>query len=356
MGDAKVNTVPQESEKMNSLSWRLPALITLVVLLSILIMGDAEAARRSGLAGNLLITDPDDMFIFPQHNVTYVSRLIVDMNSDASSGNASLVFGEGESWGLNFSTHRSDFLNGVISGFWGGNDRGLFGPQFSPDLSGPSSQTPHELQWFDIGYGWAMGDNLAGVRFSMGLDADNTQTSGGPEIDDEANAITVQGGITFNEDIDVAGEISFGSSDFKDTTPDPDIDLSGGVTQFAAGVRGFYEMGGFEWGYLGSFGYASGDEDVIVGVATEEDQESITQFLVGWGPVWNDEAEDWQVAGYVTLENQSLSDEPAGPDNNVDGQFFTFPGFRFAAEHRFRGWLWLRGGARSDYFFHTTEC
>ena len=340
---------------MKPLSWRLLTLIALVVLVPVLILGDAEAARRSGLAGNLLITDADDMFIFPQHNVTYVNRLIVDMDSDASSGNASLVFGNEESWGLNFSTHRSDFLNGVVAGYWGGNDRGLFGSQFSPDLSGPSTQSPEDLQWFDVGFGWAMDENKAGVRLGIGLDADKTEVSSGPEAKDAANVFSIQGGLTLNETTDITAELAFGSSDSTDTTPDPDRSLEGSVTQFAAGVRGFYEMGGFEWGFLGSLAFSSGDEDVVVGTATEKDEQSITQFMVGWGPVWNDQSEDWQAAGYVTLENQSQSTEPTGPDNNVDEAFFTFPGFRFAAEHRLKSWLWVRGGARSDYFFHSVE-
>jgi hypothetical protein len=336
---------------MKPLSWRFLLLVALVALVPILILGDAEAARRSGLAGNLLIRDADDMFIYPQHNVTYVNRLIVDMGSSAGVGNGSLVFGEEDSWGLNFSTHRSDFLNGVVAGYWGGNDRGLFGPpppgaalSFSPDLTGPSDPTqgPHDVQWFDVGFGWGS-ETPIGFRVGIGMDADALTIPPSPEIQNGANVFSIQGGASLNESTDLTAEISIGSSEADS--------LEGSVTQFAAGIRGFYEMADFEWGYLGALAYATDEAD---STTAEKRENTITQFLAGWGPVWNDESEDWQVAGYVTLEFQKHELDLTGPAK-VNERFITFPGFRFAGEHRLKSWLWVRGGVRSDYFFHKLE-
>lgn len=329
---------------MKAHSGRVLSLIMLAVLMAALVVEDAEAARRSGLAGNLLIKDADDVFIFPQYNVTYANRLIVDMGTVSTSGSGTLIFGK-ESWGLNFSTHRSDFLNGVVAGYWGGNDRGLFGSQFSPNLTGPSDATqgPDDVQWFDLGFGWGQ-ETPIGFRVGIGLDADATQATGTPEVKNGANVFSIQGGLTFNETTDLTAEISIGTSEADS--------LEGSLTQFAAGIRGYYEMADFEWGYLGAVAFASDDADIS---ASSKNENSIIQVLGGWGPVWNDESEDWQVAGYVTAELQSQENDPFGPDNNVDERFLTFPGFRFAGEHRLKSWLWVRGGARSDYFFHRTE-
>jgi hypothetical protein len=199
------------------------------------------------------------------------------------------------------------------------------------------------VQWFDVGFGW--GDETPiGFRAGIGLDADKTEVTGVPDTKNGANVFSIQGGITFNETTDVTAEVSIGTSEADS--------LDGSVNQFAAGIRGYYEMAEMEWGYLGAVAVAGEDEDIT---PTSKNENSITQFMAGWGPVWNDESEDWQAAGYMTVEVQSQKFEPFGPDNNQDDRFVTFPGFRFAGEHRLKSWLWVRGGARSDYFWHRTE-
>jgi hypothetical protein len=63
----------KESE-MTCRSWhRLTWLAALALFLSLLAPGRAGASRRTGLAGNLLIKDADDIFIYPQDNTLYAT-------------------------------------------------------------------------------------------------------------------------------------------------------------------------------------------------------------------------------------------------------------------------------------------
>jgi hypothetical protein len=106
---------------MRSNTWRAIMLLTLTLVLVSSAM-DAQAARRSSLAGNQFINDPDDMFAFPQLTMKYKNRLIVDMEpGDGEDGNASIVFGD--NWVWNFNTGRSDYLSNTASWAWGGADR-----------------------------------------------------------------------------------------------------------------------------------------------------------------------------------------------------------------------------------------
>jgi hypothetical protein len=124
--------------------------------------------------------------------------------------------------------------------------------------------------------------------------------------------------------------------------------LDGNVSQFSVGARAFREMGGFDWGILGAFSHASSDFDSLVAgqAQAQSAEESINMWMLGLGPVWNDEPENWQVAGYVTLESQSREfDSPANPAAQhvkTDQRFFTFPGVRIAAERR----LWRTSDPR----------
>ncbi|MGD8394860.1 MAG: hypothetical protein PVF43_05225 [Candidatus Eiseniibacteriota bacterium] len=331
------------------------ALVALLMLCTMVVSGTAEGARRSGLAGNLLIKDADDVFFFPQYNLHYVDQFTIDMGSDANSGSGTFIFGT-DTWALNLSTHRSDFLGGIVNAYWNGTDRGIFSPMYSPNFAGatgtgPAAQNPMAFQWFDVGFATTLGATPFGLRISSGIDTDKVENSTTTER--SASAFSIQAGATMADAWDLGAEVTFGNSDDKDSAA-PGNDLSGDVFLFAAGVRGYMEAAGLDWGVLGSFGIASSEYDVQPDSSVTED---ITAFMVGFGPVWQDEAEDWTVAGYLTLERQSLKTEP-GPTAGVTEQTmsaFTFPGYRLAAERRVFSWMKVRGGVRSDYQFDKNE-
>ena len=63
---------------MKSTAWRALALLSLTVFV-LSMSADANAARRSALAGNQFINDADDMQALPQLMLDYKDLLIIDM-------------------------------------------------------------------------------------------------------------------------------------------------------------------------------------------------------------------------------------------------------------------------------------
>lgn len=356
---------------MKSPLWRALALIAMSILIPLLMLEDAQAARRSGLAGNLQITDPDDVFIFPHHNIRYRDRMTIDMGGlddydvpdkgifNSQSGSAHLIFGS-ESWALNMAASRHDFLTGVASGFWGGNDRGLFGLSIPVDVEGPSGLDPFSMNWIDVGFAKALTSSELGVRVGIGRDAETSTTSpaGAPEfeVDDFSRIIHLQASWG-NSSLDVAGEVGFGksgSSESGNTDPADDYELEGSFTEFALGLRKYLNWGGYEWSVIGAFASLSGDTDVFTTFPTIANNElSGTAWMVGFGPCWRNAPETWQVAAQIFVGNESGKNNPNG-DGESTFSSLTLPGFIGSMEYVHGRWA-IRGGARSYYDFERDE-
>jgi len=358
---------------MKSPLWRALALIAMSILIPLLMLEDAQAARRSGLAGNLQITDPDDVFIFPHHNIRYRDRMTIDMGGlddytppdkgifNSQSGSAHLIFGS-ESWALNMAASRHDFLTGVASGFWGGNDRGLFGLSIPVDVEGPSGLDPFGMNWIDVGLAKALASSELGVRVGIGRDADTETTSpaGAPEneLDAYARVIHLQASWG-NSSLDVAGEIAFGkssSSETGDPVPANDFELEGSFTEFAFGLRKYLNWGGYEWSVIGAFASLSGDADDFNPAPPPDivnDELSGTAWMVGFGPCWRNAPETWQVAAQIWVGSESGKDNPSG-DGESTFRSLTLPGFIGSMEYVHGRWA-IRGGARSYYDFERSE-
>jgi hypothetical protein len=354
---------------MKSPLWRALALISLSILIPTLMLEDAQAARRSGLAGNLQITDPDDVNIFPHHNLRYRDRMTIDMGGENgnysppaggpvdASGSATLIFGS-EQWALNLSASRGDFLNGLASGFWGGNDRGLFSPLVSVHGSGPTNLDPFQFNWVDAGFAWALDSSELGVRVGVGRVADktvSTPTGGAVTTNDEfAHVFHVQASWG-NEKTDIGAEIGMGKSGLKGprASADPDPDLSGDYTQWTLALRHYHEMGGYEWCVLGAFNHGSDKEDLDTDPVAQF-KESTNSWIVGFGPIWRNAPETWQVAAQLNVGNQALKEEPPTPNSQTDIRYFTVPGFTGSMEYIHGRWA-VRGGVRSVYNFHRSD-
>jgi hypothetical protein len=358
---------------MKSPLWRALALIAMSILIPLLMLEDAQAARRSGLAGNLQITDPDDVFIFPHHNIRYRDRMTIDMGGESSfysppdgggvdnaAGSAHLIFGS-ESWAFNLAASRSDFLTGVASGFWGGNDRGIFGPQMFVDPTGPSDLDPFSMNWVDVGFARALASSEIGFRVGVGRAADKSTSTpaAGTEFENDEFARIVHVQASWgNDTVDLAGEFAFGTSGFSQTgnaDPADDFDLEGGYTEFAFGLRKYWEWAGYEWTVLGNFARQSSDEDVFTGTGTTaSDEQTVTMWAVGFGPCWRNAPETWQVAAHIWVGSQNGEDNPNGDDNDETFRALTLPGFTGSMEYVHGRWA-VRGGARSYFDFERGE-
>src|SRR5262245_23287785 len=79
----------------------------------LVLLGLAESAharaRRPGLAGNLLIEDADDVFLFPQRLLAYPNLVALAYGGSAGSGNGLLTLG-GDGWTFGVGLHRGDVL------------------------------------------------------------------------------------------------------------------------------------------------------------------------------------------------------------------------------------------------------
>jgi len=159
---------------MKSPVWRALALFTLAMV----VMGvatNANAARRSALAGNYFIDDADDMFAFPQLYGQYQNMAILDLApsnfSTNMQGNATLVWG-GENHTFRFSTGRQDATARTTLFTWGGFDRF---PTYGTLSGGLFASAPQarNFQWWDLGWATRLGDMPFGFAFSWVADANS---------------------------------------------------------------------------------------------------------------------------------------------------------------------------------------
>jgi len=147
---------------------------------SMLLIETAQADRRSGLAGNLLIEDPDDLFAFPQLTVLHRNMFRLDYGGSSDSGNGVLTLGN-EREALGLAVHRGDLLSPDVVGFntelgWLGGVEGVnpFGATQFGAFPGPAAvdvaATPTVLPAtvVDLSYARMLGGNPFGVRLGFG--------------------------------------------------------------------------------------------------------------------------------------------------------------------------------------------
>jgi len=184
---------------MRSNTWRAIMLLTLTLVLVSSAM-DAQAARRSSLAGNQFINDPDDMFAFPQLTHQYKNRVIFDLGQDGDESSGSIVFGNDLVW--NFNTGRGMYAN-TTSWAWGGTDR------FPSGFENP------DYEWWDVGFATHFGDTPFGIRLNWQKDSSkhtNTpEDPADPNMDDSTSMFGVQLGTTLGP-VELAAEVGFGSA------------------------------------------------------------------------------------------------------------------------------------------------
>ena len=110
----------------------------------------AHADRRSGLAGNLLIQDPDDLFPFPQYTVQHRNMIRLDygatIDMDENRGNGVITMGNKHA-AYGVALHRGDLLNPDVVSFnselsWLGGVSNPFGATSQSAYPGPDLVLP----------------------------------------------------------------------------------------------------------------------------------------------------------------------------------------------------------------------
>jgi len=330
---------------MRSNTWRAIMLLTLTLVLVSSAM-DAQAARRSSLAGNQFINDPDDMFAFPQLTQTYKNRVIIDMGQGGGEGNASIVFGD--NWAWNFNTGRSDYLNNTASWVWGAGDRSnTLG--FVNGIPGNNDPNGSSLEWWDVGAATHLGDTPFGFNISWATDSfKETPADAAAQADDfSSSMLSFQVGATLGS-VDLAGEVGFGSYTDKSVNPPPDPTDANDYSyfNFALLARGDIEdFGGLDWRWIAAFASGSTDSKFSQGTVSAEKLSS-SGFRGSFGPVWGTPGE-WEVAAYMSFDYVSHQTMGAGVDRKDTISGTNFPSYNFAMEYYLNSWLVTRGGIKS---------
>ena len=327
---------------MRSNTWRAFMLFSLAL---VLVAGalDAQAARRSSLAGNQFIDDADDMFAFPQLTMKYKNRVIIDMAPNITFdegtedevtvqyGNASVIFGDNFAW--NFNTGRGDYLNNTASWAMGSADR--FGSL--PMFGAPMMAT----EWWDLGMATNLGDTPFGFNISWATDKNEVTPAQGTNTDQSFSMFSLQAGATLGS-IDLAGEVGFGSysDNSEGLTPQDQNDVS--LFNFSLLGRGnIDDFGGVDWRWIAAFTTGSDDPK-----ADGAEKMTTTAFRGSFGPVWGTPGE-WEVAAYMNFEY--MKDDFGGEDS---WETMSFPAYNMAMEYYLNSWLVARGGVRS---YNATE-
>ena len=327
---------------MKSPVWRTLALFTLALV----VMGmatNANAARRSALAGNYFIDDADDMFAFPQLYGQYQNMAIIDFApssfGDEMDGNATLVWG-GENHTFRVSTGRTDVAARSMMFSLGMFDR--LGASFMADPS---------TQWWDVGWATKLGDMPFGVAFTWLADANSFDDGTNPkDPDDSYNNYSFQVGLTVLENLQLVGELGFGS--FSDDVEGTDGQNDWSTMNTSLMARGsIQDFAGLSWRYLGAFNYASYSPD-----DDTEDDQSFLNFRASFGPTFGTPGE-WLVAGYMTFDYTSFTDDQtsATADDDETDTYITLPGYTLSGEYYLNNWFVVRMGVLSTYVFNSEE-
>ena len=328
---------------MKSTAWRALALLSLTVLV-LSMSADANAARRSALAGNQFINDADDMQALPQLMLDYKDLLIIDMApSSGDVGNATITFGNETVW--QFNTGRADFLNNTAWWSWGGTDRLALGGTVGNGLPGSGVSNGNVVEWWDIGVARELGGRPWGFNISWAADKTKVTPDGvDPVVDSSTSMLSFQLGTTLGS-VQLAGELGFGSySDKVDDQQEWSFFL---VSLLARGD--IQNWGGLDWRWIAAFATGSNDPN-----QTDAVKLSTTAFRGSFGPVWGTPGQ-WEVAAYMSFDY--VKDEERGSDIELKdtSKYIAFPNYNMAMEYYLNSWLVARGGIRTHNSSDTFE-
>jgi len=163
----------------------------IILLLTFSVVAFSSDARVDALGGNVGFWADDDqswtMFPAAINNVDYINV----SGAGTGNGSAGIVWGEGTTWGFNFSGAGDDLdaeSNDWLNLMWGNGTYGLaFGLGMSSSNSGADGEDDASTMNMDVGFGMNMGFGEIGVSFANGSSDD------GDGNDDNDPASTVIG-------------------------------------------------------------------------------------------------------------------------------------------------------------------
>jgi len=319
--------------------------IALPCLLLLVIAAPSDAARRSSLAGNLLIQDMDDVFFFPQNVVNYNRTVTFDFGTNADLGSGGMIFG-GERLTFGAFAHRGDFMGAIPSAF---STRGDI-DNILDDGSESAPVGPDALNWIDVLMGWQLGENPWGIRLSVGHGSNDPAAAAVSSSSTGINAVVGAKLVRWN--IDASIEFTYLTS--EDNIATQTEESSPIAVAVAARHLPGEEGDALGLGWLGEFHYDDGSIDrtpIPAAMGTTDDFNGMS-FIGGLGPVYRPSART-NVAMYGTFEY--LSNEDKVGTVTTTETHMVIPGWHIGAEVEIASWLQARAGLVSRYTFHTDK-
>jgi hypothetical protein len=328
---------------------------------TLLFAGSAHADRRSGLGGNLLIQDPDDLFPFPQYTLQHRNMIRLDYGATSSSGNGVMTLGnEKNAFGL--ALHRGDLLNPDVVGFntelaWLGGVGDPFGNTVggafpAPGLILPATPVPADPAMLpstviDLSYGRALGDDAFGLRFGFGrgvqsvtVDDVNSKGSSTFFVGQVGYSILPPQGLR----VDLSGNVmaAFGKSRTGDEDNNKAFDL-----RVAGLSRGYYPLNNLvDIGFLANLSVDNEHSKSALTGAQVDSNDFALGAMGGVGPsVHLDRAKIAAYGGFVLGVGKNVPDGDADA-GDVSRVNFGAPMVNMAVEVQILDWLYARTAAQ----------
>ena len=349
-------------------------LTLLVLLVAAATTTTALADRRTGLGGNRLFEDRDDIFAYPQRILDYRNLIMFDYGATQGSGNGVMLLGS-EAMAFGVAVHRGDILTPDVIGLdsnlaWLTNPaHPLLGTQAIPadatdsgapgvTMVGGAGAGP--LTLFDILFGMKAGPGAFGVRLGLGTDGNSAKPPGAGE--NAVGNFFLMGNLGYsikgNFRLDTSLNFLYDTSSAVvagDTTETSDI------IRIGLSARGFAALDPkIDLGFLGDITFQNQGHEQNLNVPDGEVTNSGMGFglLVGVGPAYKVN-ENTTIAGYAVLGIGYRSGdtvEQVDQQGQYSGTSFVFPGFRMAFETALTSWLYVRSGLQYTYnFLSNTE-
>ncbi|HEX6241257.1 MAG TPA: hypothetical protein VFZ61_10205 [Polyangiales bacterium] len=324
-------------------------------------MPTAHADRRTGLGGNLLIQDPDDLFPFPQYTHIHRNMIRLDygapVGGDTNRGNGVLTLG-GEKRSVGVALHRGDLLSPDVVGFntelaWVGGITNPFGAAGqtafpAPALTLPGGETAAAATTLpatvaDLMYAQNIGRDALGIRLGYGRGVQSVTTEG--ETSKSSSSFFVgQFGYSFLPPeglrVDVSANLmaAFGKATLNGDTTNRGFDL-----RLGALTRGYYALNTMvDLAFLGNL---SVDNERGKSADTKSNDFSTT-LMGGVGPAIH--IPRAQIAAYGGFTMGAGKNTPDTDDNDSDVSRINFlaPMVNMAVEVQLLDWLYVRTAAQ----------
>lgn len=315
----------------------------------------AQADRRTGLFGNLLITDQDDMFLFPQDTLRYRNRISIDFNGAQNQGNALFSLGDEES-AFGVALHRGDVtIPGafIFLSPWDASPNAALDPGSPLDPGGFGVQPATMI---DLLY--AM-DNGIGLRVAFGS-AQNSQV----EADAPAGSPLAGNPQTGEQEIYLMGTVGYGMGergvdgrydfsgslliDFGKSVLVGDDQEDSSLFSLSGLFRGFMPVDGtMDLGLLGAVAFQSGSQSFENADPKFAATSTTFALTAGVGPAMR--FGDASVAAYATgslaVQERDPNDDSDAEDDQSLATTIVIPGVNVAVEVPLNDWFFVRTGA-----------